>query len=116
MFFSKTADQSTDSDPCKLSSDEIKELLRPIYDPDIGVSIVDLGLLYKIENNDGNILIEMTFTTPACPYGPQLVEEVRYTLNSLDGVKSVDIEVVWDPPWSMDCINEATKLELGLDI
>ena len=116
MFLSKSTDQNEGSKKCTLTPEEIKDLLKPIYDPDIGVSIVDLGLLYKIENNDGNIFVEMTFTTPACPYGPQLVEEVRYTLNSLDGVKSVDIDIVWDPPWSMDNINEATRLELGLDL
>ena len=116
MFFSSTANKKGISDLCRLKPDELKELLKPIRDPDIGASIVDLGLIYKIENNQGDICVDMTFTTPACPYGPQLVEEVRYTLSSLDGIKSVNVEVVWDPPWSMDNISEETKLELGLDI
>ena len=116
MFFSKTANKKEISSPCTLSSNELMDLLRPIHDPDIGVSIVELGLIYNIENNEGNIFVEMTFTTPACPYGPQLVEEIKYTLRSLDGVKTVDVDVVWDPPWSMDNISEETKLELGLDI
>jgi len=116
MFFSKTADKNEGSSNSTLTSAEIRDLLRPIYDPDIGVSIVDLGLIYRVENNDGNILVDMTFTTPACPYGPQLVEEVKYTLNALDGVNSVNVEIVWDPPWSMDNISESTKLELGLDL
>ena len=116
MFYSKTADQNDSSKKCSLSPEELQELLRPIIDPDIGVSIIDLGLVYGIENKEGNIYVEMTFTTPACPYGPQLVEEIKYILNSLDGVRSVEVNVVWDPPWSMDNINESTKLELGLDL
>ena len=117
MYYENTPKESSEAPGSELlSSDELMEYLRPIKDPDIGASIVDLGLLYKIENKDGNINIDMTFTTPACPYGPQLMEEVRYTLSALDSVKSVNIEVVWDPPWSMENISEETRLELGLDL
>lgn len=118
MFFSNRKEETKTKERPEgpLTPESIKELLRPIVDPDIGVSIVDLGLFYKIENNDGTIDIDMTFTTPACPYGPQLLEEVKYTLNALDEVKAVNIEVVWDPPWSMENISEAVRLEMGLDI
>jgi len=118
MFFSKSEanDTSKSNNPCNLTSAEIMEFLRPIDDPDLGMSIVDMGLIYTIENNEGDIYVEMTFTTPACPYGPQLLEEVKYTLRSIEGVKTADVEVVWDPPWSMDCITEAAKIELGMDI
>ena len=119
MFFSKSNvndKQSSEEAPCQLQPDEIMELLRPIKDPDIGVSIVELGLIYKIENKDSHIHVDITFTTPACPYGPQLLEEVRYTINAIEGVKSVDVNVVWDPPWSLDKISEATRLEMGLDL
>ena len=118
MFFSKsnTKKNTIDKPANELTTDEIKEIIRPIRDPDIGISIVELGLIYKIENDDGNINIDMTFTTPACPYGPQLLEEVRYTLTSLEGIKSVNIDIVWEPPWSMDNLSEETKLELGIDI
>ncbi len=117
MLYSKTGDnQSNDKKICKLTSDEILEILHPIQDPDLGLSIVDLGLIYTAKNNEGELSVEMTFTTPACPYGPQLLEEVKYTLGALDGVKNVNVDVVWDPPWSMECINEATRLEMGMDI
>ncbi len=116
MFFSKNTKPSTGINGRELGADELIDLLRPINDPDLGFSIVDLGLIYKVENNDGKISVDMTFTTPACPYGPQLMEEVRYTLTSLDGIDNVDIEVVWEPAWSLEKISEATRLEMGLDI
>ncbi len=117
MFYSKSDDdQSKDQETCRLTKDEILEILHPIQDPDLGISIVDLGLIYTVQNNNGKLDLEMTFTTPACPYGPQLLEEVKYTLAGLDGVTNVNVDVVWEPPWSMDCINEATRLELGMDI
>ena len=116
QYAKPTKNETEKSNSGTLTPDEIKEFLRPITDPDIGVSIVDLGLIYKIENNNGDVSVDMTFTTPACPYGPQLLEEVRYTVNSLDSINSVNVEVVWDPPWSMENISEETRLEMGLDI
>lgn len=119
MFFSKTStDQNTteSTESCTLTSEQLLALLQPISDPDIGQSIVDLGLIYGVKNNDGNIHVEMTFTTPACPYGPQLMEEVRYTLKAVPGVHAVEVVIVWDPPWSLERISEATRLEMGLDI
>ena len=119
MLFSKPSTDNKELDNPKsenLSPEGIREILKPIQDPDLGISVVDLGLIYNIENKDGDINIEMTFTTPACPYGPQILEEIKYTLNALDDVGSVNIDVVWDPPWSMERISEETRLEMGMDI
>jgi len=99
-----------------LTEPEARTLLKNVIDPDIGVNIVDLGLIYKIDIDGGNIQVDMTLTTPACPYGPQLIQETTYILKSQDGVDDVKIDIVWDPPWSMDLISEATKLEMGMDI
>jgi metal-sulfur cluster biosynthetic enzyme len=92
------------------------EILRPIIDPDINVSIVDLGLIYDVRDEHGDVVVDMTMTTPACPHAPQLIGEVEYMLRQTKGVKSVQVDIVWDPPWSMDMISEAVRLELGLDI
>ena len=118
MFFSKSEKKKRmDIKPGdQLTEKEITEILRPIRDPDIGISIIELGLIYRIVNTSGDIDIDMTFTTPACPYGPQLMEEVKYTLSSIDGIKTVTVNIVWDPPWSMDNLSEETKLELGIDL
>lgn len=115
MITAQANDDNADV-PCELTRESALEILRPIVDPDIGVSIVDLGLVYDVRNTDGVIDVDMTFTTPACPYGPQLVAEVEYMLRATAGVKEVRVDVVWEPPWSLDSIDEATKLELGLDL
>ncbi len=112
-------DNKTDApqpEPCKLTADEILEVLRVVEDPDLGISIVDLGLIYKIVNDSGNLSVDMTLTSPGCPYGPQLISEVDYMLHSLEGVGTTNVEVVWDPPWSFDNMSEDVKLELGMDI
>ncbi|MDP7395751.1 MAG: iron-sulfur cluster assembly protein [Lentisphaeria bacterium] len=105
-----------DGDTCDLEPDEILELIRVVEDPDVGISIVDLGLIYEVKNDHGNVNVDMTLTSPSCPYGPQLVAEVNYILNSIPGVRTTNVEVVWDPPWSLDNVSEAVKLELGMDL
>jgi len=100
-----------------LTKEGLYDVIRPVIDPDIGISIVDLGLIYDILIEDsGMIEVEMTMTTPACPYGPQLVGEVEYMLRQTKGVTDVHVEIVWDPPWSIDKMDEATRLNLGLDL
>jgi len=83
------------------SKEEILAKLEPIEDPEIGVGLVDLGLIYDIVILDDRIVnIFMTLTTPGCPYGPHLVEQVRKTVAGMEGVDKVDVEIVWDPPWN----------------
>lgn len=110
------ANKPEDREPVVLTKETALEILRPIIDPDINVSIVDLGLIYDVRSDDGDVVVDMTMTTPACPHAPQLVGEVEYMLRQTAGVKTVQVDIVWDPPWSMDMISQAVRLELGLDI
>ena len=74
-----------------------------------------MGLIYRAEYKDGKIDVDMTLTSPGCPYGGQIISEVNYVLKSMKGVDDVNIEIVWDPPWTMECMSEDIRLEMGLD-
>lgn len=88
--------------------------IATVYDPEIPVNIYELGLIYDIDtNDDGNVVIAMTLTSPACPVAESLPGEVERAVSVVDGVKSVKVNLVWDPPWSMERMSEAARLELG---
>ncbi len=90
------------------------ELLKTVYDPEIPVDIFSLGLIYKIELDDDRCLhIDMTLTAPSCPAADFLVEDTRIKLESIEGVASVDIRIVFEPEWNKDMMTEEAKLELG---
>lgn len=100
--------------------DKVIEALKKIYDPEIPVNVYDLGLVYDLEVSDSEVKIKMTLTAPGCPLGsylPSLIEEV---IKQETGVKSVDVELVWDPPWSPLRITEEGRKRLkeiyGADI
>lgn len=98
------------------TEEEIREVLKAVYDPEIGINVIDLGLIYGIEIEEGGkVKIRMTFTTPACPAGPMLRHQVAAVTASLPGVEDVDVQVVWSPPWNpyTHCSEEA-KMELGI--
>jgi len=81
-------------------TDTVRDLLRDVIDPEIGINIVDLGLLYDIRlSGDGTAAIRMTLTTPGCPLGGYLTDAIHDTLQDITGVSSVDVQIVWDPPW-----------------
>ena len=89
--------------------------LKNIYDPEIPVNIYDLGLIYKVDvDDDLNVKILMTMTAPDCPEAEYMFQEVKQMVSYISGVKSVDVELTFDPPWTMDCMTEAAKMELGL--
>ena len=89
--------------------------LRTIYDPEIHVNILDLGLIYTLDiDPQGHIQIEMTLTAPACPVAGTFPGIVEARLGEVEGVESVHVELVWEPPWSMDAMTDEVKLELGL--
>lgn len=93
----------------------IIEVLRQVYDPEIPVNIYDLGLIYKIEvDEDLSVRILMTLTTPNCPEVESLPEEVMSLIQGLRGVKQVEVNLTFDPPWSQDNLSEEARLELGL--
>ena len=90
------------------------EMLRTVFDPEIPVDIYSLGLIYKIDVDDDAVIhIDMTLTAPNCPAADFLVEDARIKLESIDGVKGVDINIVFEPEWNKDMMSEEAKLELG---
>lgn len=91
------------------------EQLKTIYDPELPVNIYDLGLIYKLEiSTDAEIRILMTLTAPNCPVADSLPEEVMDKLRAIPGVKSVEVNLTFDPVWSQDNLSEEARLELGL--
>ena len=97
-----------------LKEEVIKEI-KKIYDPEIPVNIYELGLIYKIEIIDKKkVNIDMTLTTPNCPVADSLPKMVKNNILKIVGVSDVDLNLVWDPPWTKDKMSEAAKLELNL--
>jgi FeS assembly SUF system protein len=89
--------------------------LKEIYDPEIPLNIYDLGLIYRIDiDPDTNTSIDMTLTSPNCPVAESLPGEVENAAKAVDGIGDVQLELVWDPPWDMDRLGEAARLELGM--
>ncbi len=95
-------------------ADALRELLREVIDPELGVNIVDLGLVYELAvSSDGIARVCMTLTTPGCPLGAYLDDGVRDALTGLPGISDVDLHVVWEPPWSPEMMTDAAKRALG---
>ena len=95
--------------------DKVIAEIKKIYDPEIPVNIYELGLIYKIEVKDKNIVnIDMTLTSPNCPVAESLPKEVKDNILNVEGVSDVKLNLVWDPPWNKSKMSEAAKLELNL--
>ena len=98
-----------------LLGDEIVKVLKSIFDPEIPVDIYELGLIYDVfVNEDNDVKIVMTLTSPNCPVAESLPQEVKEKVSSIDLVNEVEIEMTFEPPWSKDLMSEEAKLELGL--
>jgi len=93
--------------------EKIVATLKTVYDPEIPVNIYDLGLIYNIEVKDGRLDLTMTLTAPNCPLADFIIEDVRMKMEAIEGVESVDINVVFEPAWNQDRMSEEAKLELG---
>lgn len=106
-------DQNVEIDDSTLAADVI-DGLREIYDPEIPVNIYDLGLIYKVQIEQGNVEIDMTLTAPGCPVAQSFPGMVEATVKRVAGVKSAKVELVWDPPWTQDKLSEEARLQLGL--
>lgn len=90
-------------------------MLKTVFDPEIPVNIYDLGLIYKIDiTDDGICNIDMTLTAPSCPAGDFLVEDIRQKVGSVEGIKQVNVNIVFEPEWNKDMMSEEAKLELGM--
>ena len=94
---------------------KVIEEIKKIYDPEIPVNIYELGLIYKIEVDQKNkVNVDMTLTSPNCPVAESLPAEVKQNIMKVEGVSEVNLNLVWEPPWSKDKMSEAAKLELNL--
>ncbi|MGI8963840.1 MAG: metal-sulfur cluster assembly factor [Thermomicrobiales bacterium] len=97
------------------SKDDVLTGLKNVYDPEIGVNIVDLGLVYDSEiAENGDVLVIMTLTSMGCPLGPVIVQEVNNALKDIPDIGSTDVKIVWSPPWTPDLMTEEAKDELGI--
>ena len=94
--------------------EKIIDEIKKIYDPELPVNIYDLGLIYDVQVNEKKAKIKMTLTTPNCPVSESLPKEVKEGAMQVEGIEDVDLELVWDPPWSKDMMSDAAKLELNL--
>ena len=95
--------------------EKVVDMLRTVYDPEIPVDIYSLGLVYKIDIDDaGNLTVDMTLTAPNCPMADFIMEDVRMKLESIEGIESVTVSIVFEPEWTQDMMSEEAKLELGL--
>lgn len=96
--------------------EKLLELLRPVQDPELFISIVELGLVYGIEQKGEDVNVDLTFTSPACPLGPQLMAMVEQVLREqVSGVKNVHVNVTFDPPWNpKEHCSEDAKMQLGI--
>ena len=99
----------------EVNSDQILEALREVYDPEIPVNVVDLGLIYSVELSEGDVHIEMTLTAPGCGMGPYIAQQAEWRIAEIEDVEDVQVDVVFDPPWTPDLITEEGKQLLGID-
>jgi metal-sulfur cluster biosynthetic enzyme len=97
------------------SEEEIYEALRECYDPEIPVNIVDLGLIYGVVMEGGEVRVRMTLTAPGCGMGAMIAEEIEEKLLGIPGCDRAAVELVWEPPWTPHMMSEAARRKLGLD-
>ena len=93
--------------------DDVLQTLRSVIDPELGINIVDLGLVYRAERKDEAIEVDLTMSTPSCPLAEMLVEEAREALQARFPEAAIQVELVWDPPWTPDRMSEAARHQLG---
>jgi FeS assembly SUF system protein len=96
-----------------VSREDIIEVLKNVYDPEIPVNVVDLGLIYEVQVHDNNdVHVQMTLTAPGCGMGPHIAQQAEWAIMEVDGVGDVEVEMVFDPPWSPDLISEVARAQL----
>ena len=93
--------------------EEVLKMLKTVFDPEIPVNVYDLGLIYKIDIQGDVCNIEMTLTAPGCPAADFLVEDIRQKVGSVEGIREVNVNIVFEPEWTQDRMSEEAKLELG---
>ena len=98
-----------------VTKEEVMEALHDVFDPEIPVNVVDLGLIYGCDVEDNNVTVEMTLTFAGCGMGPYIAQQAEWRIAEIEAVEDVNVEMVFDPPWNPDLITEEGKLQLGLD-
>ena len=102
--------------PADVTVEEVQEALKEVFDPEIPVNIVDLGLIYGIVvDDDGHVHVDMTLTAAGCGMGPFIAQQAEWAVAEVDGVKDVDVEITFEPAWTPDKITEDGRKLLGLD-
>ena len=96
------------------TKEQIIEILKKVYDPEIQLDIWSLGLVYNVEVEGSKIKILMTFTSPMCPYGPALLDDVRRQVSAIDGVGEVEVEITFTPVWGPEKMTEEARMALGI--
>ncbi|MBR7049072.1 MAG: DUF59 domain-containing protein [Prevotella sp.] len=96
--------------------ERIVDVLKTVYDPEIPVNIFDLGMIYKIDvQDDGSVEMDMTFTSPACPAADFILEDVRTKVESVEGIKAANVNLVFEPEWDKSMMTEEARIELGME-
>jgi len=97
----------------EMTPDSVREALKAVIDPELGINIVDLGLVYEVEVSEGHVRIEYSLTTMGCPIGPLIEAQMTGVLQGMPGFKSVESEMVFRPPWSPEMMSDEAKASLG---
>ena len=97
-----------------VTKEDVYKALKNVIDPEIGFNIIDLGLVYDVDIQDGNVKIKMTLSSPSCPLSGTILSWVESAVRNLEGVENVDIELVWDPPWTIERASDEVKKALGM--
>ena len=97
-----------------VTEESVLESIKEIIDPELGINIVDMGLIYEVDIDDTTVDITMTLTSPGCPAGGQIVNGAQQVTQQMDGVEEVNVNVVWNPRWTMEMMTEDAKDELGI--
>jgi metal-sulfur cluster biosynthetic enzyme len=96
------------------TADEVLEVLKNVYDPEIGLNVVDLGLVYDIDIDGDQVNVKMTLTAPGCPVHDMISRTAEMAIETLEGVKEAHVDMVWDPPWTPDRLTDEGRRLLGL--
>ena len=97
------------------TTEDIYEALKTVFDPEIPVNVVDLGLVYDVLIKESDVYVQMTLTFPGCGMGPYIAQQAEWRLAELDGAEDINVDLVYDPPWTPDMITEEGKKALGMD-
>jgi metal-sulfur cluster biosynthetic enzyme len=112
--WAKEGSKNEPSSPAQVTEENVLEVLSGVYDPEIPIDIVNLGLIYGVDIEDGNVHVKMTMTAPGCPSSAEIAAESKILIEELPGVKSASIAIVWDPPWDPSRMSEDAKQSIGL--